>query len=208
MPKLPKHVTTRLATQKLDKGVTSTRQGLTYLEAHYVRRLMNEVFGFDGWSCETLENKVVNAQTYPKGGKTQCEVINQAKVRLTIHTPEGDFVREGTGLGNGLNYIGKEGGSVISSYELAAKEAESDAYKRAAIGFGDIFGLALYDKSQKNVTESPEATKEMRDPEKVQQIKDCATVEGLKELWGQMSASTAAIYMDDLRARKEELENG
>lgn len=206
MRKFAPHVTTRLATQKLDRGVTKSRQGLTYLEAHYVRRLMNEVFGFDGWSCLTLSNAIVNSQVYPKGGKHQAEVINQAVVEVRVHTPDGDIVRHGTGLGNGMNYIPESGGSLMSSYELSAKEAESDAFKRACIGFGDIFGLALYDKEQKNVADEVEATKEMRDPEKVAQIKACSTVESLKELWGQMSASTAAIYMDDLRARKEELD--
>jgi recombination DNA repair RAD52 pathway protein len=35
--------------------------------------------------------------------------------------------------------------------EQAIKSAESDALKRALVTFGNAFGLALYDKAQRNV---------------------------------------------------------
>ena len=40
------------------------------------------------------------------------------------------------------------------AHESALKEAETDAMKRALMTFGNPFGLALYDKQQRQVTSS------------------------------------------------------
>jgi hypothetical protein len=41
------------------------------------------------------------------------------------------------------------------AHESALKEAETDAMKRALMTFGNPFGLALYDKEQRNVAPPP-----------------------------------------------------
>ncbi len=41
------------------------------------------------------------------------------------------------------------------AHESAIKEAETDAMKRALVTFGNPFGLALYDKSQRKVSGAP-----------------------------------------------------
>jgi hypothetical protein len=41
------------------------------------------------------------------------------------------------------------------AHESAIKEAETDAMKRALVTFGNAFGLALYDKSQRQVSGAP-----------------------------------------------------
>jgi hypothetical protein len=41
------------------------------------------------------------------------------------------------------------------AHESAIKEAETDAMKRALVTFGNPFGLALYDKSQRQVSGAP-----------------------------------------------------
>lgn len=57
--------------------------------------------------------------------------------------------REGTGHGSGQQ------ADLYDAIESAAKEAESDAMKRAMMTFGNPFGLALYDKTQENVEGKP-----------------------------------------------------
>jgi recombination DNA repair RAD52 pathway protein len=62
-------------------------------------------------------------------------------VRLTV---EGCVPVSGVGYGDATEY---RESAPVTAHELAAKEAESDALKRALKNFGDQFGLALYDKA-------------------------------------------------------------
>jgi hypothetical protein len=65
-----------------------------------------------------------------------------ARVSITV----GTLVREGTGAGHGIDT------DLGLAHESAIKEAETDAMKRALMTFGNPFGLALYDKSQRQVS--------------------------------------------------------
>ena len=125
----------KLLNQKINKNNVSFRSGgggqkLAYVESWHVIQEANRIFGFDGWSSETIETSLVFED--PK-----C-VSYIAKVRITV----GDVVREGTGAGHGRM------GGVGDKHESAIKEAESDARKRALMQFGDSFGLSLYDKDK------------------------------------------------------------
>ncbi|MFI0403772.1 MAG: Rad52/Rad22 family DNA repair protein [Cyanobium sp.] len=74
-------------------------------------------------------------------------VTYTARVRVTV-TAGGlvPLVREGSGAGHGIDVdLGK-------AHESALKEAETDAMKRALMTFGNPFGLALYDKAQRQVS--------------------------------------------------------
>ena len=52
--------------------------------------------------------------------------------------------------------IGVSTGSTLGeAHESALKEAETDAMKRALATFGNLFGLALYDKEQSGVRRHP-----------------------------------------------------
>lgn len=103
----------------------------------------NKTFGYGTWSCETIYNREV-CRIDVKVGQAKADgykVGYEAKVRITVN----HIVREGTGLGSGVAR------DLFDCIELAAKEAETDAIKRALRSFGNIFGLALYDKEKKNV---------------------------------------------------------
>jgi len=53
--------------------------------------------------------------------------------------------RDGSGVGQGT------GATLGEAHENALKEAETDAMKRAFMTFGNLFGLALYDREQRGV---------------------------------------------------------
>jgi len=125
----------KLLNQKINPSNVTFRPGgggqkLAYVESWHVIQEANRIFGFDGWSSETLDTFLVSED--PK-----C-ISYIARVRITV----GDIVREGTGAGHGRM------GSIGDKYESAVKEAESDARKRALMSFGDQFGLSLYDKDK------------------------------------------------------------
>ena len=124
----------KLLNQKINKKNVTFRSGgggqqLAYVESWHVIQEANRIFGFDGWSSETIYTLCVS-DTNP--------ITYIAKVRITV----GNVIREGTGAGHGRM------GGVGDKHESAIKEAESDARKRALMQFGDSFGLSLYDKDK------------------------------------------------------------
>lgn len=58
------------------------------------------------------------------------------------------LIREGSGAGHGID------ADLGQAHESALKEAETDAMKRALMTFGNPFGLALYDKQQRQVIDT------------------------------------------------------
>lgn len=118
-----------------------------YLEGWHVIAEANRIFGFDGWSYETVETRCVS-EAPRKIGKAQKDgwgVTYTSRVRVTVK----GIVREDFGAGHGYDI------DVGLAHESAVKEAVTDALKRALRTFGNPFGLALYDKTRANV-EVPE----------------------------------------------------
>ena len=107
---------------------------LTYLEGWYAISEANRIFGFDGWSRETIESKCVlvreNRGTYL--------AVYIARVRVTVQADGATIIREGHGTGEG------RGTSPGEVHDIALKAAETDATKRALATFGRPFGLELY----------------------------------------------------------------
>jgi DNA recombination protein Rad52 len=127
------------------------RSRVSYLEGWQVIAEANRIFGFDGWQRQTIAVRCV-AQAERLIGRDQKPgwgVTYTARVRITVTaggmTP---LVREGTGAGHGIDI------DLGQAHESAIKEAETDAMKRALMTFGNPFGLALYDKQQREVTSS------------------------------------------------------
>jgi len=136
----------------LNRSVVKTRSkgsfDLSYIEGWWAISEANRIFGFDCWERETVYCKeVCRYETNNKKHKVGYE----AKVKITIREPDKEsvpgvyIIREGTGHGSGI------ANDVFDAIEGAAKEAETDAMKRALMTFGNPFGLALYDKDQKDV---------------------------------------------------------
>ena len=126
------------------------RSRVSYLEGWQVIAEANRIFGFDGWERSTLISRCVAEHERPIGRdrKSGWGVTYIARVRITITAGQRTLIREGSGAGHGID------SDLGLAHESALKEAETDATKRALMTFGNPFGLALYDKQQREVTSS------------------------------------------------------
>ena len=127
----------------------------SYLEGWYVISEANRIFGFDGWSRETLETRCVLARE----NRGNFLAIYIARVRITVHAHGAAVVREGHGSGEG------RGTSPGETHDTAVKAAETDATKRALATFGKPFGLELYRNGRATAAEKPSPAQPQRQAE-------------------------------------------
>jgi DNA repair and recombination protein RAD52 len=125
------------------KGRKQGGREVSYIEGWKAIDEANRIFGFDGWTRETIEIKCVSERERKMTSGDGWGVSYIARVRVAVE----DVIREGVGAGHGID---KDCGQ---AHESAIKEAETDAMKRALMTFGNPFGLALYDKEQANVAD-------------------------------------------------------
>jgi hypothetical protein len=145
----------------LDRArISSREQGrgrVNYLQGWVLIEEANRIFGHDGWQRQTLSCQCVTEAKRLIGSKSEGRpqkegwgVTYIARVRITVHAgARGLLIREGTGAGHGIDV------DLGLAHESAIKEAETDAMKRALVTFGNPFGLALYDRSQRQVCGAP-----------------------------------------------------
>jgi DNA recombination protein Rad52 len=117
---------------------------LSYIEGWFAVSEANRIFGFDGWSRETVETKCVLAREN-RGAFT---AVYTAKVRVTVQAEGSTIVREGHGSGEG------RGNSPGEVHDIALKAAETDGTKRALATFGKAFGLELYRQNRTTTYEA------------------------------------------------------
>ena len=129
---------TQALRRNLDHRYVRTREAhgreLSYIEGWYAISEANRIFGFDGWSRETIDAKCVLAREV-RGAFTAVYIT---KVRISVQADGATVVRDGHGSGQG------HGSSPGEVHDIALKAAETDATKRALATFGRPFGLALY----------------------------------------------------------------
>ena len=130
----------------IPREAVSSRSGggtkqLSYLETWYVINRLNKVFGNLGWDSETVEMIPVNGPNEKPAYRAKVKITVSAPVYSQDGTLEGfrNVIKEGNGWGSDK--------STQNPHEMAVKEAESDALKRAAMKLGISMGLGLYDKS-------------------------------------------------------------
>jgi DNA recombination protein Rad52 len=142
-----------LLNEKLDASCVKQRDQngmkLSYIEGHHAIREANRIFGFDGWTRDTVEMSMAQCEQKPTKNGDRWYVSYIAKSRISV----AGVVRDGYGFGQGID------ADLGRAHESASKEAETDAMKRALMTFGDPFGLALYDKAQEHVDKEPKAKK-------------------------------------------------
>lgn len=144
----------------LDASHVKTRSGYSYLPGWHVVNEANRIFGFDGWHRETIQVQcVVDCErTIGRDSRPGWGVTYLARVRITVIADGEKIIRDGSGAGSGID------ADRGIAHESAVKEAETDAMKRALITFGNPFGLALYDKEQRQVTSSADGAHTPSDP--------------------------------------------
>jgi hypothetical protein len=121
-------------------------RGMSHLEAWDVRRQLIRIFGFDGFTIETLSLDLVSERE-TKPGANRWTVVYRAQVRLTIKTTSGDTIAvfEDAAAGDAINQP-----KLGDAHDLAMKTALSQALKRCAVNLGDQFGLSLYNDGSRD----------------------------------------------------------
>jgi len=159
------------------KSRSQSGRTLSYIEGWKAIEEANRIFGFDGWTRETIDIKCVSEKQRDIGAsKTPgFGVSYTAKVRINVN----GVTRDGIGAGHGIDR------DLGQAHESAIKEAETDAMKRALMTFGNPFGLALYDKEQTNVQDEVKTLpkKEAYEPYKVleRELRSKTTEQDLKD---------------------------
>ncbi|MEV4861508.1 hypothetical protein MRBLMF1_002750 [Streptomyces ossamyceticus] len=128
-------------------------RGMSHLEAWDVRRQLIRIFGFEGFTVETLSLELVHERGDQRKKKnsndtyTAWTIVYRAQVRLTIKTTDGQVIAtfEDAAAGDAVNQP-----SVGDAHDLAMKTALSQALKRCAVNLGDQFGLSLYNDGSQN----------------------------------------------------------
>jgi hypothetical protein len=123
------------------KRVRIREKKYEYLAGHDVYRRANEIFGFGNWGTRIVALEMVDAVPVEKNDKKGWHVGYSCTVELWIAGMQGPI--SGVGYGDGVEYTP---GARVRATELAMKEAETDATKRAFTKLGDQFGLILYAK--------------------------------------------------------------
>ena len=131
--------------QELDSSRIKTREkgniSLSYIEGHDVIETANKVFGFGNWSYSISKLEQVSQEQNQNQNHVICyKAIVQVLIHSENHTQ--DVSREDVGFGTGVAK------TLADAHEGAAKEAVTDALKRAMRSFGNQFGNSLYDKSR------------------------------------------------------------
>ena len=178
---------------------TQSGRALSYIEGWHAIAEANRIFGFGAWDRETLELRQVAEHQRKVGQGEGWGVSYIARVRVRVMTPGGDGItREGVGTGHGIDR------DLGLAHESAAKEAETDAMKRALMTFGNPFGLALYDKTQANVGHDTPANAE---PVRVD-VEQAAVTEAMRG-WAKQTIDAAAQWNDEeaLRAWQADKRN-
>jgi DNA recombination protein Rad52 len=131
------------------KGRQQGGRSVSYIEGWHAIAEANRIFGFDGWTRETIDLKCVAEKDREIGQakKPGFGVSYIAKVKIIAFAGDSIVTREGVGAGHGIDQ------DLGQAHESAIKEAETDAMKRALMTFGNPFGLALYDRTQANVVD-------------------------------------------------------
>lgn len=170
---------------------------LSYVSAEFVKRQMNAAFGPLGWSCRTTRLEILRQGEYQTKDGPKFGCVFMSEVEVEVHA--GHVRMTGVGFGNGSCRLEDDG---MAAYELAGKEAESDALKRAVNRLGDRFGAALYDKTQARVVDDVLEASVAGARAALELAK---TKDEVRELWGSWDGKTRNAMSDAVRQRNKEL---
>ena len=135
---------------ELDSSRIKTREkgniSLSYIEGHDVIETANRIFGYGNWSYTITKLEQVSQETNHNKNVVICyKAVVRIIAQDTSHTKE--IAREDVGFGSGVAK------TLSDAHEGAAKEAVTDALKRAMRTFGNQFGNSLYDKGKNHYSQ-------------------------------------------------------
>jgi len=162
-----------LLNQELDSSRIKNRSkgniNLSYLEGFDVIETANLIFGFGNWSYAITTLQQVSEE---QNSNQNTVICYKAIVKLTVqdenHTKS--IYREDIGFGTGISK------TLADAHEGAGKEAVTDAIKRGLKGFGNQFGLSLYDKTRNQQPTSQQQTNQTSYPPNNQQPRNSQPV--------------------------------
>lgn len=129
--------------------VSKDGKGFSHVEAWDIRRTMNKIFGFGGWSSDVSKMELVaEKEVTTKQGKPAWNVVYRAQCSLRLGDAFGDGYATYTewAAGDATNPV------LADAHDQAIKTAESQAFKRCAVNLGDQFGLSLYKNGSTSAT--------------------------------------------------------
>ena len=134
---------------------------LSYLEGFDIIETANKIFGYGNWSYSIRTLEQVSQELNQNQNHVICykAVINVTVFDMT-HTK--NVSREDVGFGTGIAK------TLADAHESGAKEAVTDAIKRAMRSFGNQFGNSLYDKSRQHQTQNYQQTQPAQIPQQQQ----------------------------------------
>lgn len=139
--KIMEAMTGEIPAWALDKRPGRGGKTFTYVSHGYVTSKMNDVFGpfWDLTSLPVSGNKNYEVVEYEEKGKHIREVATLVRITVRIYDPNGVLLETISRDGDG-GKVWEEG----TTFADALQASRSDAFKRAAFRFGDVFGLKLY----------------------------------------------------------------
>ncbi len=119
---------------------------LSYLEGFDLIETANKIFGHGNWSYTITSLDQVSQET---NSNQNIVICYKAVVKFTVYSLDHTkhITKEDVGFGTGIAKM------LADSHEGGAKEAVTDAIKRAMRSFGNQFGNSLYDKSRNHKTQ-------------------------------------------------------
>lgn len=137
--------------QELDSSRIKSRSkgniNLSYIEGHDALETANKVFGFGNWTYSVTKLEQVSQEVNQNQNNVVCY---KAVVQILVHCEDHskDVSREDVGFGTGTAK------TLADAHEGGAKEAVTDALKRALRSFGNQFGNSLYNKDRNSSTQN------------------------------------------------------
>jgi DNA repair and recombination protein RAD52 len=114
---------------------------LSYIEGHDILDTANRIFGYGNWNYSVSNLEQVSLEMNQNQNHVACY---KAVVKVTVYdlSHSKQVNREDVGFGTGIAK------TLADAHEGGAKEAVTDAIKRAMRSFGKQYGLSLYGSSK------------------------------------------------------------
>ncbi|MEV2277765.1 Rad52/Rad22 family DNA repair protein [Nocardiopsis sp. NPDC049922] len=157
----------------IDPARVRVHRGNAHLQGWDVRRSLTRIFGFGGWSTQTLEATCIRdlVRTVPPTETTEGGVrywaTYRAQVRLIVRALDGRV------LGFWDDGAVEEASKQVThgaAHDLALKAALTGGLKRAAVNLGDQLGLSLYRKGPDDLKAQASVIWSMAHPPKDMEI--------------------------------------